>query len=107
MTFSLRIPRGQTLLASGHADAQSKKFEVTAELGSQYYGILSNPFLDRALQTIRFRIGVSIHDDDHWSYEQETLLKIPGEPQLFSHTDKNSLRRLSGPVPNPLASQPG
>lgn len=107
VTFSLSIPRGQTLLASGHADAHSKKFEVTAELGSQYYGILSNPFLDRAFQTIRFRISVSIHDDNHWSYEQETLLKIPGESQLFAHTDRNSLRRLSGPVPNPLASRRG
>ena len=104
VTFSLSIPRGQTLLASGHADVQSKKFEVTAELGSQHYGILSNPFLDRAFKTIRFRISVSIHDDNHWSYEQETLLRIPGESQLFAHTDRNSLRRLSGPVPNPLTS---
>jgi hypothetical protein len=48
VTFTLAIPRGQVLLAAGPADAEAKEFELTATLGSEVHGILSNPFLDRA-----------------------------------------------------------
>jgi len=44
VTFTLAIPRGQVLLASGPADADARQFEVTAAVGSQTYGILSNAF---------------------------------------------------------------
>ena len=36
------------------------------------YGILSNPFLDRAFHTVSFRMRVTVHDDGTWSYEEHT-----------------------------------
>jgi hypothetical protein len=104
VTLSLSIPRGQTLLASGHVDADAKQFELTATLGSLTYGILSNTFLDRAFRTTHYRIAVNIEDENFWSYEQETLLELPGRTTPFSHTDRNRLQRIASPVPNPMSA---
>lgn len=106
VTLSLSIPRGQTLLASGHVEASAKQFELTAAAGSLTSGILSNPFLHRAFRTTHYRIRVNI-DDDRWSYEQETVLEIPGHTMPFAHTDRNSLRRVAAPVPNPMSVRSG
>jgi hypothetical protein len=46
---------------------------------------------------------VSIHDDGTWSYEQETLLIIPGKTEPFRHTDRNKLRKIGEPTLNPAA----
>src|SRR5512141_986356 len=48
VTHTIAIPRGQVLLAAGSADPDATEFEVTAAVGSEDYGILSNPFLNRA-----------------------------------------------------------
>ena len=77
VTLTLGIPRGQVLLASGPASADSTNFELHAEVGSEVYGILSNPFLDTAFRTLSYRIDVTIHPDDTWSYEEEGMLDIP------------------------------
>ena len=37
------------------------------------------------------------------SYEQETLLQILGRADPFRHTDRNTLRRIAPPTPNPTA----
>jgi hypothetical protein len=103
VTLSLAIPRGQVLLASGPASAESKDFECTAAVGSETYGILSNPFLDQSFRTVGYRIHVTINDDGTWSYEEEGRLQIPGRAEIFSHTDRNTLTRVAAPTPNPLA----
>jgi hypothetical protein len=99
---SLSIPRGQTAMAGGTAAADAKKFSVRAERGSVRFGILSNPFLDRAYQTVSFDMTVTVHDDGGWSYAQDTVLMIEGRDEPFHHTDRNRLRRVAGPTPNPL-----
>jgi hypothetical protein len=38
-----------------------------------------------------------------WSYEQDTLLIIPGQSEPFHHTDRNRLRKIAEPTPNPTA----
>ena len=43
-----------------------------------------------------------MHKDGSWSYDQDTMLKIAGKDELFHHTDKNTLRKLEEPRPNPL-----
>src|SRR6201992_1889556 len=53
---TIAIPRGQVVLAGGTADADATEFEVSAQLGSDSYGILTNPFLDRAFHTSSFRM---------------------------------------------------
>ncbi len=103
VTLTLGIPRGQVLLASGPAEADAKEFEVTASVGTEVHGILSNPFLDRAFRTSSYRMRVTVNDDGTWSYEEEGTLEIPGSDEPFAHIDRNTLTRIAAPVPNPLS----
>jgi hypothetical protein len=104
VTLTLAIPRGQVLLAGGPAAADARDFEVTAAVGSEVYGILSNPFLDQAFRTLSYRMHVTVHDDGTWSYEEEGVLDIPGRDEAFHHIDRNRLARVAPPLPNPLSS---
>lgn len=103
VTLTLAIPRAQVLLASGPATADAKEFELKATRRSTVRGILSNPFLDEAFQTIEYRMHVTVHDDGTWSYEEEGTMLIPGRDEPFQHIDRNTLTRVAGPTPNPLA----
>ncbi|HWW43850.1 MAG TPA: heme-binding beta-barrel domain-containing protein [Acidimicrobiia bacterium] len=104
VVHTLAIPRGQVVLASGAAEPDATEFEVSAQLGSEVYGILSNPFLDRAFQTVSVRIRVSVHGDGTWSYEEHAALRIPDRDGLIDHVDRNTLTRIAEPTPNPLAA---
>ena len=100
---TLSIPRGQTAMAVGKATADAKTFRLEAVRGSETNGILSNPFLEYAFKTLSYTITVSIHPDGTWSYEQDTVLIIPGQAEPFHHTDRNRLRKIGEPTPNPTA----
>jgi hypothetical protein len=104
VTLTLGIPRGQVLLASGAASPDATEFELTATVGSEVHGILSNPFLDEAFRTLSYRVHVTINGDGTWSYEEEGVLQIPGRDELFSHIDRNTLTRIGPPELNPLAA---
>src|SRR5205809_2678927 len=52
VVHTLAIPRGQVLLAAGVVEPDATEFEVRAAVGDARYGILSNPFLDRAFRTV-------------------------------------------------------
>ena len=103
ITFTLSIPRGQVLLANGPATPDATEIEVTATLGTEVYGILSNPFLQTNFRTTRFRMRVTINADGTWSYDEETMLEITGRSEQFSHRDVNTLTRVDLARPNPLA----
>src|SRR5689334_10078952 len=105
VTLTLGIPRAQALLASGPAKADAKEFECRATRGDTTYGIVSNPFLDENFLTVSYRIHVTINADGTWSYEEEGVLQIPHRPELFHHTDRNTLTRVAPPTPNPLARE--
>lgn len=100
---TLSIPRGQTAMAVGRAAADAKSFRLEAVRGSETNGIISNPFLEYAFRTMSYTITVSIHADGTWSYEQDTILIIPGQAEPFHHTDRNTLRKIAEPTPNPTA----
>jgi hypothetical protein len=100
---TLAIPRGQVLLAAGTAEPDAREFEVSATLGDEVYGILSNPFLNTAFHTVSFRMRVTTNDDDTWSYEEHTMIRIPDREGLVDHVDRNTLRRIGEPLPNPLS----
>lgn len=104
VTMSLTIPRGQALLAAGPAEPDATEFTVTADVGSEIYGICSNPFLAHAFRTVHFRMTVTVSPDGTWSYDEDTVLQVLGRDELFHHTDRNTLRRLGAPTPNPLAA---
>ena len=101
---TLAIPRGQVALAAGTAEPDATEFEVSAALGADSYGILSNPFLDQAFKTVRFRVRITIHTDGTWSYEEHTEMRVPGREGLVQHVDRNTLNRIGEPALNPLAA---
>jgi hypothetical protein len=103
VTLTLGIPRGQVLLAGGPAEPDATTFEVAASVGSEVYGILSNPFLDQEFRTLSYRMRVTVHPDGRWSYEEEGVLDIPDRDEPFHHIDRNTLSRIAAPTPNPLA----
>lgn len=103
IVHSLTIPRGQTALAGGHADADSDSFEVVATRGSTEYGICSTTFLEHAFRTDSFRMKVTFNADGTWSYFEDTELKVLGREAPFHHTDRNTLTLIAPPTPNPLA----
>lgn len=101
--LTIAIPRGQTAMAVGHAAPDARTFRLEAVRGSETNGIISNPFLEYAFKTTSYTIDVSIHDDGAWSYEQDTVLIIPGQAEPFHHKDHNRLRKIGEPTPNPTA----
>ncbi|MGO9343586.1 MAG: heme-binding beta-barrel domain-containing protein [Acidimicrobiales bacterium] len=107
VTLTLGIPRAQVLLASGPAGPDDTDFELTAKVGSEVHGILSNPFLDQAFRTLSYRIHVTVNADGTWSYEEEGLIQIPGRQELVSHIDRNTLTKIAPPELNPLAKAAG
>ena len=100
---TLAIPRAQVAMAAGPASPDARQFELRATGGSPSYGICSGPFLLESFRTTEFRIAVTIHDNDSWSYEEETVMDVVGRAEPFRHTDGNTLHRVAPPVPNPMA----
>ena len=88
------VPRGVTIIAGGTVESDAKTFELSADVGSETYGICSNLFLDKEFKTIRYELKVAINEDHSFSYEEDTQLKIKGRADLFHHIDKNTLTRL-------------
>ena len=100
---TLTIPRGLVAMASGQAKPDADHFELQASEGLDTWGICSTPFLTHAFKTMEFKISITFNDDGSWTYEEDTVLQIRGQSELFHHTDKNTLTKISEPSPNPLA----
>jgi len=88
------VPRGVTINAGGEAPVDATAFTMRATLGSNTFGILSNPFLDKAFRTVCYELSVEVHDDGDFSYHEDTQLQIHGQHELFHHTDSNRLKRI-------------
>jgi hypothetical protein len=99
---TLAIPRGQVAIASGHAKPDDKTLVLIAERGQTEYGICSTAFLEYAFRTDAYRIEVTFHDDGSWSYVTDTTLIVRGKTAPFAHRDRNTLRKIAEPQPNPL-----
>src|SRR6476620_8220371 len=98
---SVTLPRGQALLASGHAKPDDKHISVTAKRGDTRYGICSTDFLEQAFRTDSYRCDITFNDDGSWSYLIQTELFVRGAP--FNHHDSNTLKLVAPPKLNPLA----
>ena len=99
----MAIPRGQVAMFTGRAEPGARSFRLEAIRGSLTNGIVSVPFLEHAFRTECCSITVTFHADGTWSYEQDTILIIPGQAEPFHHTDRNTLRKVGEPTPNPTA----
>ena len=87
------VPRGVAVIAGGTVVADAKRFELSAEVGSETYGICSNIFLDGEFKTVRYELEMTVHGPDSFSYAEDTVLRIKGQSELFHHTDRNRLTR--------------
>jgi hypothetical protein len=99
---SLTIPRGQTALASGVAGPGDANLVVSARRGQSTYGICSTDFLEYAFRTDSYRLEITFHPDDSWSYVSDTMLAVRGQAEPFRHRDVNRLVRVGEAKPNPL-----
>lgn len=91
---SFIVPRGIAVNAGGDADQDSTEFKLSAVLGSNTYGICSNKFLDEEFQTVRYDIKFELIDEDTFSYDENSQIKIKGQSRIFDHTEKNTLSRV-------------
>ncbi|MDQ7015958.1 MAG: heme-binding beta-barrel domain-containing protein [Gammaproteobacteria bacterium] len=88
------VPRGVLINAGGDAYVESKRLHLSAEVGSETYGILSNKYLDESYKTMKYILDVVIHDNGRFSYKETTQLWIPVNEALFNHTDENTLVKV-------------
>jgi len=88
------VPRGVTVLAGGTVEPDAKTMKLSAEVGSEVFGICSGPFLDEEFKTVRYDIELTVNDDGSFSYSQNTQLQIKGQSEIFAHTDENTLRKI-------------
>lgn len=88
------VPRGVLVNAGGDAENNSKSFHLSAEIGSETYGILSNKHLHESHKTMKYTLDLTIHDDDQFSYKEDTQLWIPARESVFHHTDQNTLNKV-------------
>ncbi len=100
---TIAIPRGQVAMASGMAEPEAHQFTVRASLGSPTFGICSGPFLHENFRTTEYAITITVNADGTFTYEQDTVLQVAGRSDPFHHTDKNTLRKVAAPTPNPAA----
>jgi len=88
------VPRGVMINAGGDATPDSTTLHLAAKVGSETYGILSNQYLDGSHKTMKYELDVTIHDENNFSYQEDTQLWIPVNEAIFHHTDQNTLRRV-------------
>jgi len=99
---TLSIPRGQVAIAAGHASPDATELVLTAKRGQTEYGICSTSFLEYAFRTDSYRIEVVFNPDGSWSYVLDTTLIVRGREEPFLHRDRNTLKKVAEPTPNPL-----
>ena len=87
------IPRGITVLAGGIASADAKEFTLKAAKGEELYTIGENQYLAKNASTVSYEVTITIGDGT-WSYTEDSVLKMKEFPELFHHTDGNTLRRV-------------
>lgn len=91
---SFIVPRGISVNAGGTTESNAVNFEVQADVGSETYGINSNQFLDREFKSLIYILKISKIDENTFSYDEDTLIKIKGQKEIFHHTEKNVLKRV-------------
>ena len=90
------IPRGSTVLAGGVTTPDAVSFTMSADVGSETYGILSNPYLARAARTIRYVVTIDVAGPDEWAYNETSTIDHERHGDILEHTDRNRLRRVRG-----------
>ena len=90
---AVSIPRGSVIVAGGAATADSTSFTMTADCGSEEYGILSNRYLATNARCSRYEVTVTV-EGDTYTYDEDTVLDMAGHDEPLHHTDRNVLHRV-------------
>jgi hypothetical protein len=88
------VPRGITVLAGGEADAGARTFTLSAKAGDAQYPIGENRYLTANASSLSYQVTVTILDENSWSYDETTMLKMREFGDPFAHTDRNTLKRV-------------
>lgn len=88
------VPRGVSVIAGGTVEPHAESFMLKADLGSATYGICSNLFLNEEFRTVKYELTVTIHDENSFSYFEDTHLLLKGKTEVFHHTDTHRLKRV-------------
>jgi len=89
------VPRATVLIAGAEVPADARSFTLAADPGQPCYGILENKYLGANASTTHYEVTITIHDDNTWSYESDTVVRLAATGGELHHTDKNTLRRVS------------
>ncbi len=89
------IPRGIALIAGGTVEPSATTFKIAAKEGSSTYGLCHNIFLEKEFKIVGFEMTITAQGRDSFSYTQDTQLLLKGRKDVFHHTDKNTLKRIS------------
>lgn len=92
---SFIVPRGIAINAGGTSDINATEFTVKADLGSETYGLCSNKFLDEEFKTLSYETTFEFLSEHEFQYSENTRIQIKGKDQIFDHTEKNTLKKLS------------
>jgi hypothetical protein len=85
---------GVAINAGGQCESEENSFEMSAEVGSDVYGIASSPFMNNACKTVAYKLKVDIEDDNNFRYSEETCLRAEGQQESIIHKDENSLTKV-------------
>ena len=66
-----------------------------ANVGSQTYGILSNNWLDKNAQAIRYEVTIDTSVEGEFTYCETTVINHARMPEEVVHTDRNTLKRIA------------
>ncbi len=88
------VPRGSVVIAGGTSTPAATEFVMSAKLGVQSYGILSNQYLDENAKTTQFDVTIKI-DAETFSYDETTVYEHYRSKDPIMHTDRNTLTLVS------------
>lgn len=90
------VPRGAVMIAGAGCGPHDTSFTLKADPGVATYGILENAYLAARASTRHYECAVTVVDDDTWSYESITVVRLESlGGEEMQHTDRNTLRRVA------------
>lgn len=88
------VPRGVTVLAGGRYESDIDGFTLTAEAGSERYGISQNLYLAKLARTTHYETTFRFPEDGVAVYTEHTMLEMAQLAEPLDHADSNTLRRV-------------
>lgn len=89
------VPRMSAILAGGTCAPDATSFTMRADIGSEGWGVLSNPHLLENARCTRYELNVTI-EPDTFTYEENTVMEMRAlGGKSMDHTDRNRLKRIA------------